>query len=133
LEGYTETDEQYLIGEVSVFEDYEEDAKILLPLADDVFSMFSRVARAAHQLSSAQNPLADIPQTEPQMLSFLVSAAFSLPVEVKYDFMAMRSTIERLEKLKEILKQAVEKLEESAKISKVAKTNGHGNKKIELE
>lgn len=133
LEDYLETEEPYPVGEISIFEDYEGDKEILQPLADDVYEMFSRIAQAAHELSGAKNVLPEIPQAEPQMLSFLVSAAFSLPLETKYEFMVMRSTIERLERLQNILKQAVEKIEESAKINKVARTNGHSDKKIDLD
>jgi hypothetical protein len=44
----------------------------------------------------------------------------------------MTSTSERLARLREILLQAVDKMEESAEISKVAATNGHSKKKIDL-
>jgi ATP-dependent Lon protease len=133
LESYVEIDEPYLMAEVTVFEDYEENLELLQPLADEVFALFKRVAQAAHELSGARGALPDIPQADPQMLSFLVAAAFSLEVETKYGFMEMRSTIERLKKLGEILKQAVAKIEAGAEINKVAKTNGHSNKKIDLD
>lgn len=133
LENYLESDEPYLLGEISVFEDFESDIEILQPLADDVYEMFKRIAKAAYNLSGAKTALPEIPQSEPQMLSFLIAAAFSLPLETKYALLEMRSTIERLETLQKILKQTVEKIEESAEINKVAKTNGHSNKKIDLE
>ena len=44
----------------------------------------------------------------------------------------MTSTIERLEKLREILLQTVGKMEGDAEIQKIARTNGHGRKKIDL-
>jgi hypothetical protein len=51
---------------------------------------------------------------------------------LKYRLLETRSTIERLEKLREILQQAVGKMEESADIHKIAQTNGHSKKKIDL-
>ena len=133
IESYIEEKTPYLMAEVSFFEDFEEDETVLNPLADEVFLLFRRIAQAAHELSGQRGRLPEIPQTEPQMLSFLVAAAFNLPVEVKYEFVKSRSTITRLTRLREILRQAVVQAEESAAIGKVAKTNGHSKKKIDLD
>ena len=97
------------------------------------FSHFSRrVAEAAHKLSGERGAFPEIPQAEPQALSFLVTAAFNLENDMKYEMLETRSTSERLTKLREILVQAVDKMEESAKINEIAKTNGHTNKKIDI-
>ena len=133
LEAYVETGEAYLTGEVSFFEDDEEDAEVLKLLADEVFALFMRVAKAAHDLSGERGLMPEIPQVEPQHLSFLIAAAFNLQPEVKYEFLEMRSTAERLERLREMLRQTVGKVEESAHLSKIAKTNGHSNKPIRLD
>lgn len=133
IESYVERDNPYLMAEVTFFEDAEEDEGILKPLADEVFGLFKRIAQAAHELTEQRGKLPDILQAEPQMLSFLVAAAFNLPVEIKQELVKSRSTSYRLTKLKEILLQAVDQAEASATINKVAKTNGHSNKKIDLE
>jgi Lon protease-like protein len=133
IEDYIDSDEPYLIAQVSFFEDFEEDNEILRPLADKVFEFFKRVAAAAQELSGHAGQLPELPQAEPQMLSFLVAAAFNLPNEIKTQFLQTRSTIERLDKMEDILKQAVEQIEESAAINKIAKTNGHTHKKIDLD
>jgi ATP-dependent Lon protease len=122
----------YLVGDVEFFEDEEEDANILNPLADEVFALFRRVALAAHKLSGERGTFPDVQQTEPQALSFLVMAAFNLEPDLKYQLMETRSTVERLERLKEILVQTVGKMEESAEINKIAKTNGHSKKKLDI-
>lgn len=127
------SDEPYLIAEVSFFEDYEEDQELITPLANKVFELFKRVAAAAQELSGQQGKLPDLPQAEPEMLSFLVAAAFNLPNEIKSQFLNMRSTVERLDKMEDILNQAVTQMEESANINKIAKTNGHSKKKIDLD
>lgn len=129
---YVDTGEDYLSAEVEFFEDYEEDEAILNPLSDEVFELFERIARAAHKLSNARAPFPEVPKAPPEQLSFLVTAAFNLENDLKYELLKTRSTTERLEKIREILVQAVNKMEESAQIHKVAQTNGHSKKKIDF-
>ncbi len=122
----------YLVGDVEFFEDDAEDEKVLNPLADEVFALFRRVALAAHKLGGERGAFPDVQQTEPQALSFLVTAAFNLEPDLKYQLLETRSTIERMKKLKEILVQTVDKMEDSAEINKIAKTNGHSKKKLDI-
>jgi Lon protease-like protein len=129
---YVDDGTPYYAGEIGFFQDEPEDADALKPVADEVFELFNRVAKAAFRLSGNRGSLPEIPQAEPEALSFLVSAAFNLDNELKYRFLEMTSTSERLGRLREILLQAVDKMEESADISKVASTNGHSKKKIDL-
>lgn len=129
---YVETGDPYLVGDVEFFEDDKEDDALLNPLADEVFRLFKRVAKAAHKLSGERGRFPEIPQAEPQALSFLVTAAFNLEPEMKYKMVEMRSTVERLDRLREILRQTVGKMEESADIHKISQTNGHTKKKIDL-
>lgn len=129
---YIEAGDPYLLGDVEFFEDEAEDAQLLNPLADEVFTLFRRIARAAHKLSGERGTFPDVQQTEPEALSFLVTAAFNLEPDLKYQLLETRSTIKRLERLREILIQTVGKMEESAEIHKIAKTNGHSKKKIDI-
>jgi Lon protease-like protein len=129
---YVDSGDPYFVGDVEFFEDDVEDEALLNPLSDEVFRLFRRIAKAAHKLSGERGRFPDIPQAEPQALSFLVTAAFNLEPEMKYKMIEMRSTVERLERLREILKQTVGKMEESADIHKISQTNGHSKKKIDL-
>ncbi|HEX8637848.1 MAG TPA: LON peptidase substrate-binding domain-containing protein [Pyrinomonadaceae bacterium] len=129
---YIEAGEPYLIGDVDFFEDEPQDLNVLEPLADEVFVLFERIARAAHKLSGQRGKLPEIPRAEAEQFSFLVTAAFNLDNNLKYRLLETRSTVERLEKLREILQRAVGKMEESAEIHKIAQKNGHSKKKIEL-
>jgi len=129
---YIEAGDPYLLGDVEFFEDDAEDENILNPLADEVFTLFRRIAKAAHKLSGERGVLPEVQQTEPQALSFLVTAAFNLEPDLKYQLLKTPSTIERLTKLREILVQTVDKMEDSAEIHKIAKTNGHSTKKIDF-
>jgi Lon protease-like protein len=129
---YIEAGEPYLVGDVEFFEDFEEDENVLNPLSDEVFALFKRIARAAHKLGGERGTLPEIPQTEPQALSFLITAAFNLEADLKYQMLETRSTVRRLTKMREILVQAVDKMEESAEVNKIAKSNGYSKKKINI-
>ncbi len=129
---YVGEGESYLVGDVEFFEDEKEDANKLDPLSDEVFALFQRMAKAAFKMSGNRGRLPEIQQTDPEALSFLITAAFNFENDKKYRLLEMTSTIERLLELKEILNAAVVRIEESAEIQSVSRTNGHGNKKIDL-
>lgn len=129
---YVDAGDPYLVADVEFFGDEAEDEATLNPLADEVLALFRRVAKAAHKLGGERGTLPEIPPTAPEPLSFLITTAFNLEPEIKYQLLETRSTIERLERLREILVQTVDKMEESAEISKVARTNGHSKKKIDF-
>ena len=129
---YLDTGEPYFVGDVEFFEDLEEEKKLVEPIAEKVFELFERVAAAAHKLSGERGVFPEIPRAEPQALSFLITAAFNLDNETKYELLETRSTYARLKRLNEILKESVGKLEESAEINKIARMNGHSKKKIDI-
>jgi len=134
LEEYAEDGEPYLVGNISYFEDREdEDVSKLSALTEEVSKLFTRVADAAHKISGESAPLPALPDIAPQELSFLISAAFNFENEMKYELMKTRSTVKRLERLRTVLKKAVKKIEETAIIHQVSKTNGHSKKKIDLD
>ncbi len=84
---YVEAGEPYLIGDVEFFEDEAEDELILNPLADEVFTLFRRIAKAAHKIGGERGIFPDVQQTEPEALSFLVTAAFNLEPDLKYQLL----------------------------------------------
>jgi Lon protease-like protein len=129
---FIDAGDPYFVGDVEFFEDFEEDESPLQMLADEVLTLFKSIAKAAHKLSGQRGELPEIPQTKPEQLSFLIAAAFNLDTELKYQMLEIRSTSERLEKLREILGQTVNRVEDSAEIHKIAQTNGHTKKKINL-
>ncbi|NNE68069.1 MAG: hypothetical protein HKN33_16015 [Pyrinomonadaceae bacterium] len=129
---YLETDDPYLVAKVEFFEDEDEVDPNTEALSKEVFLLFKRVAQAAHNLSGQRGEFPDIPEAAPEQLSFLVSAAFNLPPEEKYEYLEMTSTRGRLKKVHGILSESVKQVEESAKIDKISRTNGHANKKIDL-
>lgn len=129
---YIDAGEPYLVGDVECFEDDETETRETETLADEVFEMFQRIAKAAFKMSGNRGRLPDIHRGDAEQLSFLVTAAFNFENELKYELLKMTSTAERLGKLKDILKKMVGQMEESADIHAVSKTNGHSKKKLDL-
>jgi ATP-dependent Lon protease len=133
LESYVERDEPYLVGRVNFFEDEEEEESYLEQRAEEVSTLFMRIARAVRIINDERASLPDLPQTEPEHLSFLVAAAMELETEVKLELLELRYTSERLKRLRDLLARATPNYEERARIHAIAKQNGHGGKKIDLE
>jgi Lon protease-like protein len=133
IESYVERGDPYLVAKLSYFEDEEEDESALVGLTKEVAEAFTRIAQAVRTINDERTNLPDISNTEPQRLSFLVAAAMEIEAEVKQELLEMRSTFERLERLRAMLSVAVKGYEERARIHELAKGNGHGGKKIEIE
>jgi Lon protease-like protein len=133
LESYVERGDPYLVGRVSFFEDEEEETGVLEERAEEVSKLFMRIARAVRIINDERASLPDLPPTEPERLSFLVAAAMELDTEVKLELLELRSTAERLKRLRDMLARAVANYEERARIHGIAKGNGHGGKHIDLE
>ena len=129
---YLDDGSPYLSGSIEFFEDEEEPAELLDPIADEVFDLFERIAKAAFKLSGNRGSFPEIPRAEPEQLSFLVTAAFNLDNDIKYKMIEMTLTSERLTNLRTILLQAVDKMESNAETVKAAQTNGHSKKKIDM-
>jgi Lon protease-like protein len=133
VEGYIERGDPYLVARIDYFEDDEEDDARLSEISREVAGMFMRVARAIRILNDERGNLPDITNTEPQKLSFLVAAAMEIELETKQELLELRSTYERLRRLRDMLKRVVSNYEERARLHSLAKGNGHGGKKIEIE
>jgi ATP-dependent Lon protease len=133
IEEYIEREDPYLVARVSFFEDEDEDDKSLRESSREVAESFTRIARAVRTINDERASLPDISDTEPQRLSFLVAAAMEVDSDVKMELLELRSTSERLRRLREMLTRALSNYEERARVHELAKGNGHSGKKIELE
>lgn len=133
IESYLERGDPYLVAQVTYFEDEEEDESLLADAAREVADTFTRIAQAVRTINDERATLPDISDTEPQRLSFLVAAAMEIEADVKQELLELRSTSERLERLRGMLSIAVTGYEERARIHELAKSNGHGGRRIELE
>jgi len=133
VEEYIERGDSYLVVRANYFEDNEEDETALKTSAREVAGAFMRVANAIRVINDERGNLPDISDTEPQKLSFLVAAAMEIEVETKQELLELRSTSERLGRLRDLLARVVKGYEERGRLHSVAKGNGHGGKKVELE
>lgn len=133
LDSYVERGDEYLVARVTYFEDEEEDYSLLTDSAREVAETFTRIAQAVRIINDERTTLPDISNTEPQRLSFLVAAAMEIEGEVKQELLELRSTSERLRRLRDMLARAVKSYEERARIHELAKGNGHSGRKIEME
>lgn len=130
LESYVSSDAPYLVGEISAFEDYRSDLEILQALANEVHRLTINILQSGNRMTGSFGGEPKIPASEPQNLSFLVATAVGLSPDEKYALLEMRSTIERLEKMREILKEAIARIAEF--MNSQAKTNGNNKKKFDL-
>ena len=132
-ESYVERGDSYLVVRPNYFEDESEDEVSLSTQSRDVANMFMRVANSIRVMNDERGNLPDISDTDPQRLSFLVAAAMEIEVETKQELLELRLTSERLNRLRDLLARVVGNYEERARLHTIAKGNGHGGKKIEIE
>ncbi len=133
IEEYIERGDPYLVARVSFFEDEDEEGEPLRESSREVAESFTRIARAVRAINDERTRLPDISETEPQRLSFLVAAAMEVDSDAKMELLELRSTSERLSRLREMLNRALSNYEERARVHELAKGNGHSGKKIEIE
>jgi ATP-dependent Lon protease len=90
------------------------------------------MARAAFKMGGSRGPFPEIQRTDPESLSFLITAAFNFENDKKYRLLEMTSTLQRLSELRDLLRKTVDQMEENAQLQVAAKTNGHSKKKLDL-
>ena len=132
VESYIERGDPYLVGRVNFFEDEAESGDLLSERAHEVLDLFVRIARAVREINDERATLPELPDTDPERLSFLVAAAMEIDADLKQELLELRLTSERLRRLRDLLARAVSSYEERARMHNIAKGNGHGGKKIDL-
>ena len=130
---YVERGDPYLVARVEFFEDEEEDKEVVGRRAREVAEMFMRIARAMRTANAERGALPELPQDDPERLSFLVAAVVEMDAEAKQRLLETRSTSERLRRLYTLLAQAVAPYEERARTHELASGNGRAGKKLDLE
>lgn len=132
-ETYVERGDPYLVGRVEFFEDETEDAPLLSKRAREVSEMFTRITRAMRTINDDRSSPPELPESEPERLSFLVAAVVEMEAEDKQELLELRSTAERLRRLYGMLAQAVESYETRARIHGLARGNGHAGKQVDFD
>jgi len=133
VEEYVETGDPYLVARVEFFEDEEEDARLLAGRAEEVADMFRRITRAMRTISGERGAPPDLPEGEPERLSFVVAAVIEMDAPAKQGLLELRSTSRRLRRLYSLLSQAVESYEGRARVHEVSKSNGHVRHGLDIE
>lgn len=129
---YVDAEAPYLVAGVEFFnDDPPVDAEVNV-LADEVFALFRKLASSAYRIEGRSGRVPDIDQAPPEELSFLVTSALNFEDQKKNEFLCMTDTKERLSQLRAILTDAVSKLEATADIRAISRTNGHSKTKIDL-
>ena len=129
---YVERGDPYLVARVEFFADEEEEREVVERRAGEVSEMFMRIARAMRTANAERGTIPELPQDDPERLSFLVAAVVEMDAEAKQRLLETRSTSERLRRLHTMLAQAVTAYEERARTHGLARGNGHAGKKIDL-
>jgi len=133
IDSYVERGDPYLVARVSYFEDEDEESPLINDSAKEVAASFTRIARAVRTINDESANLPDISNTDPERLSFLVSAAIEIETDVKQELLELRSTRDRLQRLRGMLETSVKTYEERARIHQLAKGNGHAGHKVNIE
>lgn len=109
----------YYVGEVEYLQD-DETAEDLSALAEENIALVERVVAAATEGS------VDIEVEPPYTnLSFGIAGRIEFEPETRQEILEIHTEKARLERLKELLSDAAERLERSRQATEKAKTNGH--------
>src|SRR3954470_20543313 len=106
-ESYVDRGDPYLVVKPNYFEDEQENESALTMNSRDVATMFMRVANSIRLMNDERGSLPDISDTDPQKLSFLVAAALEIEADIKQQLLELRSTSERLHRLRDLLAKVV--------------------------
>ena len=112
------TGKPYYVGDVEYIE--EEGEEDVSGLAEECIELLERVVEAATEGSVGI-------EIEPpyRNLSFAIAGRIEFDLETRQQILELTTERERLEKVKELLSAAAERLERERGVRKVAQTNGH--------
>lgn len=109
----------YYVGEVEYLQD-EEAAGDLSTLAEENIALLERVVEAATEGS------VDIEVEPPyRNLSFAIAGRIEFELDTRQEILEIPTEKGRLERLKELLSEAAERLERTRQATEKARTNGH--------
>ncbi len=109
----------YYVGEIEYIEE-DEPKEDVSALAEECVALLERVVEAATEGSVGI-------EIEPpyRNLSFAIAGRIEFEVETRQQILELTSEKERLEKVKELLTGAAEKLEKDKEVREKSQTNGH--------
>jgi Lon protease-like protein len=116
------TGRPYYVGEVEYLEDSS--GEDVTALAEECIALLERVIEAATEGSVGI-------EIEPpyRNLSFAIAGRIEFDLETRQEILELPTEKERLGKVKELLTEAVERLERDKAVREIAETNGHLGRK----
>ncbi|HZF58043.1 MAG TPA: LON peptidase substrate-binding domain-containing protein, partial [Rubrobacter sp.] len=113
------TGKPYYVGEIEFFEEEPEEQDVQA-LAEECIALLERVVEAATEGSVGIE--IDPPYKN---LSFAIAGRVEFEAETRQQILELTSERERLEKVRELLTSAAERLERERRAREKAQTNGH--------
>ena len=113
------TGKPYYVGEIEYLGDEQKEEDVG-GLAEECIALLERVVEAATEGSvgiEIEPPYAN--------LSFVIAGRIEFDLETRQQILELPTERERLEKVKELLSAAAERLERERQVRQVAQTNGH--------
>ena len=127
---FVDGEEPYDQAEVELFDD-DVTFEDLSTEAELTRALFARLLRANRQLKGDREQipeeLPEIPD-DPQALSFVVASYLELNFNQKQRWLELTDTRQRLREINQLLEPLVDDQEKQARVSRIAKTNGHAGK-----
>ena len=116
------TGKPYYVGDVEYLEDSS--GEEVTALAEECIALLERVVEAATEGSVGI-------EIEPpyRNLSFAIAGRIEFDLDTRHEILELPTEKQRLEKVKELLTEAVERLERDKAVREIAKTNGHLGRK----
>jgi Lon protease-like protein len=116
------TGKPYYVGDIEYLED--EPVEDVSALAEECIALLERVIEAATEGSVGI-------EIEPpyRNLSFAIAGRIEFDLETRQEILELPTEKERLGKVKELLTEAVERLERDKAVREIAETNGHLGRK----
>jgi Lon protease-like protein len=125
LERFIESQLPYHVARVTGYTDLPEPREPLESLADEVRTLFERVAQAARLITDDRSPVPELP-SDPTLLAYRIASLIDTTPQMRYQLLASRSALGRLREMQTLLADAVSSLERRAAMHQHAKRNGRG-------
>ncbi len=127
FDGYVDRGTSYRMGNVSEYQDLDDEPLSLAGAADRVRTLARRAMQASMTIHDATGEMPVLAE-EPGALSFQVAHMLRVGTEMLYELLAGRSALARLEQVERAIRSGLQDIEGAATLHVRAKTNGfhHG-------
>jgi Lon protease-like protein len=128
---YVQSDLPYLVARVELFDDEETEEPEIETLARRVRSVFLELVEGMNILNDRTATAPDLSR-DPKELSFQVAAGLDLEAPIKLELLAMRSAMQRLDRLDHILHPLNAEVRQRAAVHARGRGNGKGGGRSDI-